>query len=130
MKHINFSGSPLPIGPYSQAVLHNDILYCSGQIALDGDSGRLIGEDLKSQTKQIFSNIDKILNFLGLGKSKIIRLEVFITDMTKFHEYNEACSEYFKDSENYPARYSVEVSGLPKGALIEIACIVNANKES
>lgn len=118
---INTPQAPAPIGPYSQAVLSGNILYMSGQIALDADSGELINENITEETHQVMKNIDAVLTKAGMDFSHVVKCSIFIKDMGQFATINEAYGQYFK--ENPPARETVEVARLPKDVNVEISCI-------
>jgi 2-iminobutanoate/2-iminopropanoate deaminase len=110
--------APAPIGPYSQAVLSNNTLYCSGQIALN-EKGEFKNESIASETKQIMANIEQVLKAANMNFSNIVKTSIFLTDMNDFAEVNGIYASYF-DS-NFPARETVQVSALPKGAKVEIS---------
>lgn len=116
---VSTSDAPAAIGPYSQAVIENGIVYCSGQIALDPVSGLLVGKNIKEQTTQIFNNISAILKAANSSLENVIKSTVYLTDINSFNDMNEIYGTYFKEG-GYPARSAVEVSALPKGALVEI----------
>ncbi len=113
--------APSAIGPYSQAVEKNGILYISGQIPLDPDSGEIVGVNVEEQTKQVVKNLLTILQEAGYEVNDIVKTTCYLKDMNSFGEMNEIYAEVF--SENPPARAAVEVSRLPKDVLIEIEAI-------
>lgn len=113
--------APTAIGPYSQAVVHHNTLYCSGQIALDPASMELVSDDVEEQTKQVMNNIEQILLEAGSSFSKVLKCSIFLKDMDDFSVVNEIYGSYFP--ENPPARETVEVSRLPKDVKIEISCV-------
>lgn len=119
MKIINTTQAPAPIGPYSQAVQCGNILFVSGQIALDPSSGQLITSTISAQTSRIMQNIEAILLAAGLNFSNIVKTTIFLTAMSDFDEVNKVYGSYFKD--NFPARETVAVAGLPKGVNVEIS---------
>ncbi|HMX97867.1 MAG TPA: RidA family protein [Bacteroidia bacterium] len=119
MKIINTTMAPAPIGPYSQAVQCGNILFVSGQIALDPANGQLITTSISAQTTRIMQNIEAILHAAGLNFSKIVKTTIFLTSMSDFDEVNKVYGSYFKD--NFPARETVAVAGLPKGVNVEIS---------
>lgn len=122
MKQIIYtSKAPEPVGPYSQAVLTNNTLYVSGQIAMDAQTGILCDGGIEAQTKQVLINIKKILNAAGLDIIHVIKVSIFLTDMNDFRKMNEVYAEFFTD--NPPARECVQVSRLPKDAMVEISVI-------
>ena len=112
--------APAPIGPYSQAVLIGNTLYCSGQIALDKD-GKMHTDSIETETHQVMKNIGHVLSAAGMDYSNIVKTTIFITDMNDFAKINAAYSTYFTIQP--PARETVQVSALPKGANIEISII-------
>ena len=119
MKIINTTMAPAPIGPYSQAVQCGNILFVSGQIALDPTNGQLITTSISAQATCIMQNIEAILHAAGLNFSNIVKTTIFLTSMSDFDEVNKVYGSYFKD--NFPARETVAVAGLPKGVNLEIS---------
>ena len=113
--------APEPIGPYSQAIKHNDMVYVSGQIALDAITGELINTSLELETRQVLKNLKAILVAAGSSFNNVIKCSIFITDMASFGEVNTIYGESFPS--NPPARETVEVRALPKGVRLEISCI-------
>lgn len=126
MKKIIFSEkAPAPIGPYSQAIAANGLLYISGQIPIDQASGGIIsGSSIEDETHQVMKNIGFILKAAGLDFTHIIKTSIFVKDLGNFGKINEVYGSYF--SENPPARETVEVSRLPKDVNVEISCIASA----
>ena len=120
-KIIETSHAPAPIGPYSQATLHNNMLFVSGQIALDPTSGNLIGGDIQQETKQVMQNIKAILSEANMTFGNILKCSIFVKDMGDFAKINEMYGSFFDDQA--PARETVEVSRLPKDVNVEISCI-------
>lgn len=118
---IHTSKAPAPIGPYSQAVKTGNLLFISGQIALDPQSGELVASDITSETKQVMKNIGAILSEAGMDFNSIVKTSIFLKDMNDFAKVNEIYGEYFK--ENPPARETVQVSRLPKDVNVEISII-------
>ena len=112
--------APAPIGPYSQAVLVNNTLYCSGQIALNSE-GALDTSSLENETKQIMANINEVLKASGMNFGNIVKTSIFLTDMNDFATVNETYSKFF--DKDFPARETVQVSALPKGVHVEISVI-------
>jgi 2-iminobutanoate/2-iminopropanoate deaminase len=119
---IHTSDAPAPIGPYSQAVRHQDTLYLSGQIALDPATGKLVIDTLEEETHQVMRNIQALLSKAGADLSRVIKTSIFLKNMDDFSIVNEVYGSYF--SEDYPARETVEVSCLPKNVNVEISMIV------
>ncbi|MPM32419.1 2-iminobutanoate/2-iminopropanoate deaminase [bioreactor metagenome] len=120
-KIIATTAAPAAIGPYSQAVSANGFLYLSGMLAIDPQTGSLVGEDAPSQAKQILKNISALLASEGLTIENVIKTTVFLTDLSAFGAVNAVYGETF--AKNPPARSCVEVSRLPKDALVEIECV-------
>ncbi len=121
-KEIVFSkNAPAPIGPYSQAVKVGNVLYVSGQIALDADSGDLINENITEETHAVMKNLDAILAAAQFSFNDVVKCTIFIRNMDDFTAINEAYGQYFKSSP--PARETVEVSKLPKNVNVEISCM-------
>jgi 2-iminobutanoate/2-iminopropanoate deaminase len=112
--------APAPIGPYSQAVLVNNTLYCSGQIALNSE-GALDTSSIENETKHIMANINEVLKASGMNFGNIVKTSIFLTDMNDFATVNETYSKFF--DKDFPARETVQVSALPKGVHVEISVI-------
>jgi 2-iminobutanoate/2-iminopropanoate deaminase len=112
--------APKAVGTYSQGVKHNGLYYFSGQIGLV-PSTMMLAEGFDGQLRQVLDNIDGLLDACGLNRGNIIKTTIFMTDLGQFSKVNEAYTHFFKAP--YPARSTVQVSGLPKGALIEIEVI-------
>lgn len=120
-KIISTDKAPAAIGPYSQAVQIDGVLYTSGQIAINPQTGNLAGSTIEEQTKQVMKNLQNILDAAGYTWGDVVKTTVFITDMSSFGSVNQIYGECF--SANPPARSCVEVKSLPKGALVEIEVI-------
>ena len=120
-KEIKTNNAPSPIGPYSQAVLHNNMLFVSGQIAINSETNQLISNTIEEETHQVMKNIGAILNEVNLEFSDIIKCSIFIKDMNQFSAINMIYGSYFTPP--YPARETVEVSCLPKNVNVEISVI-------
>lgn len=118
---INTDKAPAPIGPYSQAVQYGDLLFVSGQIALNPVDGSLYQGDIKEETRIVMENIGAVLNKAGMDYNNILKSTIFIMDMAQFTQINEVYNKYFTD--NFPARETVQVAGLPKGVQVEISVI-------
>ncbi|MBT6689208.1 MAG: RidA family protein [Flavobacteriaceae bacterium] len=121
-KIINTTNAPAPVGPYNQAILIDDTLYVSGQIALDPVSMKMIEGSIEEEAKKVMQNIKAILQEVDFSFENIIKTTIFITDMNNFSRVNAIYGEYF-DNKTAPARETVEVSALPKNAKIEISAI-------
>lgn len=119
MKKIYTNLAPEPVGPYSQAILAGNFLFCSGQIAINPGTKTFLDDSIEVQTKQILKNIDALLKEAGLTKDDVIKTTCFLDDMKNFSVFNEIYSEYFTSE---PARSCVEAK-LPKGAKAEIEVI-------
>lgn len=118
--------APEPIGPYSQAVKYENVLYLSGQIGID-TTGEFVSDDVVGQTHQAMNNISAVLKEAGASFDDIIKTSIFLKDMNDFPKVNDAYAEYFK--EKFPARETVEVSRLPKDALVEISVTVGISQD-
>lgn len=120
-KIVHTAHAPKAIGPYSQAVVHNGIVYCSGQIPLDPDTMEFVGESIEEQAEQVMKNLSAVLSAAGSGFDKVLKCSIFLSDMSDFTAVNTIYGRYFP--ENPPARETVAVKTLPKNALVEISCI-------
>jgi len=120
-KVIKTLNAPAAIGPYSQAIENNRILFISGQIPLNPETGKIVGEKVKEQTKQVLINLENILKAAGYALSDVIKCTCYLKDMGAFSEMNEVYAGFFTTDQ--PARAAVEVSRLPKDVLIEIEAI-------
>ena len=123
IKTIETKFAPKPVGPYNQAVLVENWLYCSGQIALDHSTGAMIGDgNIEEEPKQVLKNLMAVVEAAGGKSSTVIRTTIYLTDLNDFAKVNEIYAETFNKTVS-PARACVEVSKLPKGGKIEIDCI-------
>ncbi|MEJ7643185.1 MAG: RidA family protein [Chryseolinea sp.] len=113
--------APEPIGPYSQAIQANNFLFVSGQIAIQRSTGKMITDNIGEETSQVMKNIGDVLTAAGMNFSNVVKTSIFLTDMNNFPKVNEQYGTYF--TVEPPARETVEVSRLPKGANVEISCI-------
>jgi len=120
IKEIFTSKAPKPIGPYSQAIISGNLIFCSGQIGINPDTGEL-AEGIEAQTKQVLKNLKEILIEAHSSLEKVIKTTIFLKNIADFKKVNEIYGEFF--SSHKPARSTVEVSNLPKGALVEIEII-------
>ena len=120
-KIIRTDNAPAPIGPYNQAVQFGDLLFISGQIALDPKTGNLVQGDIKTETAQVMKNLEVILKEAGMDFSNITKTSIFLMDMGQFGQVNEVYGSHFDNMA--PARETVQVSGLPKGVNVEISMI-------
>ncbi|HZR05474.1 MAG TPA: RidA family protein [Candidatus Udaeobacter sp.] len=121
---ISTSEAPGAIGPYSQAVRSGSFLFCSGQIPLDPKSGQIVSGDIAAQTRRVLDNIGAILKTGGLTFDHVVKTTIFLTDLGEFQTVNEIYGSYFK--QDPPARSTVQVAALPKGANVEIEVIAIA----
>ena len=120
---INTPLAPKAIGTYSQAVRAGDTVYISGQIPLDPASGQLLSDDIEAEIRRVFDNITAIAKAAGGSLAQAVKLTVFLTDLAHFPKVNEVMATYF--SEPYPARAAVGVASLPRGARVEVECILS-----
>jgi reactive intermediate/imine deaminase len=120
---INTPLAPKAIGTYSQAVRAGDTVYISGQIPLDPASGQLLSGDIEAEIRRVFDNITAIATAAGGSLAQAVKLTVFLTDLAHFPKVNEVMATYF--SEPYPARAAVGVAALPRGARVEVECILS-----
>ncbi|MDB5019727.1 MAG: endoribonuclease [Pedobacter sp.] len=116
---INTGNAPAPIGPYSQAVAVNGFLFLSGQVAINPATGELNQSSIKVETNQVMRNINAVLLEAGYGFEDIVKITIFLSDMSLFAEVNEIYGSYFH--KNFPARETIAVKGLPKGVNVEIS---------
>ncbi len=121
-KIIKTTDAPLPIGPYNQAILKNDTLYASGQIAIHPKTNELITGDIKAETTQVMENLAAVLNAAEMDFSHVVKCSIFISDMNDFAAINAIYGAYF-NNETAPARETVQVSVLPKNVNVEISLI-------
>tara|TARA_B100000579_G_scaffold293343_1_gene243704 strand:- start:4096 stop:4494 length:399 start_codon:yes stop_codon:yes gene_type:complete len=123
VKPIETKEAPKPVGPYNQAVLVENWLYCSGQIALDPATGEMIGKgNIEEETRQVLKNLIAVVEAAGGKNSNVIRTTIYLTNLNDFGKVNQIYAETFHNNPS-PARACVEVSNLPKGGNIEIDCI-------
>jgi 2-iminobutanoate/2-iminopropanoate deaminase len=121
-KTVVYSGdAPEPIGPYSQAIQAGNMLFISGQIAIQRSTGNIVKDSIEQETAQVMINIEKILKASGMDFGNVVKSSIFLKDMNNFPRVNEVYGKYFQA--NPPARETVEVSRLPKDVNVEISCI-------
>lgn len=120
-KIIHTTKAPLPIGPYSQAVIGNNTLFISGQIPINPETNELISGDTEAETHQVMRNLGEILQEAGLNFNHVLKTTIFLSDMNLFSKVNEVYGSYF--SNDFPARETVAVKGLPKNVNVEISMI-------
>jgi len=123
-KIISTDNAPAAIGPYSQATRYGDLLFVSGQIALDPQTGNLVEGDIEVQTKQVLENLKAIIEDAGMRMDNVVKCTCFLNDMEDFVRFNSVYQSYFEESA--PARETVEVSRLPKDVLVEVSAICGA----
>ncbi len=123
-KIIYTSNAPAPIGPYNQAVLSGNMLYTSGQIAIDPITGNLVIDDIALETKQVMENLEAVLSEAGMDFNHVLKVSIFISDMENFSKINDVYTTYF-DEETAPARETVQVANLPKYVNVEISMIAS-----
>lgn len=114
--------APAAIGPYSQAVRAGNTVYFSGQIPLDPATGALVEGDIQAQTRRVFDNLTAVAEAAGGSLAQIVRVGIYVTDLGHFAEVNAVMAEYFQAP--YPARSTIEVSALPKGAQVEVDAVM------
>lgn len=124
-KIILTQNAPQPIGPYSQAVQVGNLVFCSGQVALDAKTGQVAAQDVMGQTKKVMENVGAVLKEAGCDFSSVVKTTIFLKNMGDFAHVNEIYGSYF--TSNPPARSTVEVSRLPKDVLVEIEVIALKN---
>ena len=122
--------APAPVGPYNQAIVTSgQMLFVAGQVPLDPQSGKIVGEgDITAQTQQVMINIEAILTEAGARWENVVKTSVFLTDLANFTPMNQVYAEYFVE-DTAPARACVEVSRLPKDVLVEIECIATIDND-
>jgi len=114
--------APAAIGPYSQAVRAGNTVYFSGQIPLDPTTGALVDGDISVQTRRVFDNLAAVAQAAGGSLAQIVRVGIYVTDLANFAAVNAVMTEYFQQP--YPARSTIEVSGLPKAAQVEVDAVM------
>lgn len=120
-KIIDTKNAPAAIGPYSQAVIHNNLVYCSGQIALHPATMQVIDGGIEKQTEQVMENLEAVLKAAGTGFDNVLKCSVFLDNMDDFPAVNKIYGRFFANKP--PARETVAVQTLPKNVLVEISCI-------
>ena len=124
-REVKTENAPAPVGPYSQAVIAGGFVFCSGQIALDPRTGTIVGNDIESETKQVMENLKAVLESAGSSFDRVVKTTIFLKNMDDFARVNEVYGRYF--GEIPPARSTIEVVKLPKGASVEIDCLALLN---
>jgi 2-iminobutanoate/2-iminopropanoate deaminase len=126
-KIISTNEAPAAVGPYSQAVRVGSMIFCAGQIPLDPKSGQIVSQEISEQTRRVLDNITAVLKAEGLTFENIVKTTIFLTDLGDFQKVNEIYASYFKQQP--PARSTIQVSALPKGARVEIEAIAVADQD-
>ena len=126
MKKLSTDKAPAAIGPYSQAVITGNLLFSSGQISLNPETGVVVGETIEEQTEQVMKNLGAILEEAGLGYGDVVKTVCFLDNMNDFGAFNEIYGKYFTEK---PARSCVAVETLPKGVLCEVEVIAEINND-
>jgi 2-iminobutanoate/2-iminopropanoate deaminase len=124
-KIISTTEAPAAVGPYSQAVRAGSTIYCAGQIPLDPKSGQIVSQDISEQTRRVLDNVKAVLRAEGLTFENIVKTTIFLIDLADFQTVNEVYGSYFE--KDPPARSTVQVAALPKGARVEIEVIAVAD---
>jgi len=119
---VTSKNAPAPIGPYNQAIWYGDVLFVSGQIALDPQSGELVLGSIELETERVMKNLESILHEAGLSFENVLKCSVFVTDMNDFSNINAVYGKYFNEA-SAPARELVQVAALPRFVHVEISCI-------
>lgn len=123
-KAVHTDRAPAAVGPYSQGILAGGFFFSAGQVGLDPASGEFVGDDIVSQTRQVFRNLAAVLEAAGLSFRDIVKTNVFLADMSEFGVLNAIYAEHFE--EPYPARSTIAAAELPKGARVEIDVVARA----
>ena len=118
---VSTENAPGAIGPYSQAIKVNGMVFCSGQIPIDPSTGQFVSDDVAAQTEQVLKNLDAVLRAAGSSLGSVVKTTVFLADMNDFAAMNDVYGKFF--SENKPARATVQAARLPRDAKVEIECI-------
>jgi len=121
MRVIATNAAPKAIGPYSQAIATEQLIFTAGQVALDPNTGELVGRTTAEQTEQVFANLRAVLSAAGTSLAKVVKTTVYLADMADFAQMNEVYAKHF--GSHKPSRSTVQAAGLPKGARVEIDVI-------
>jgi len=125
-REVRTSNAPEPVGPYSQAVIAGELVFCSGQLALDPETGTLVDKDIESETARVMENLIAVLEAAGSSLEMVVKTTIYLMDMNDFIKVNEVYGNYFKAIP--PARATVQISNLAMGAHVEIDCIAVRNE--
>ena len=120
-KTIATDAAPAAVGPYSQAVVSDDLVFCSGQVALDPQTGELVGPGIEEQTGRVLANLAAVLSAAGASFDSVVKVTAYLTDMNEFKAFNDVYAEVLGDAR--PARATIGVAALPLGARVEVECI-------
>jgi 2-iminobutanoate/2-iminopropanoate deaminase len=123
---IETAAAPLPVGPYSQAIVHGGLVFASGQIPLDPATGKLVEGPIEAQAERVLQNLKAVLEAAGSGMQQVLRASVYVTDLSLFARINAVYGRFF--AVNPPARSTVQVAALPLGALIEIDVVATLER--
>lgn len=126
-KKIETTKAPKAIGPYSQAILTEQLLFVSGQLPIDPETGKLVESEIRIQTQRVLQNLEEVLKAAGCHFENVVRCDVFLKEMGDFAAFNEIYGKKF-NGEHPPARQTIQVAKLPLDALIEISCIAIVSK--
>lgn len=121
LRSVTTEKAPRAIGPYSQAIVAGDLIFCAGQIAIDPATGELVGGEIKLQTARVIDNLAAVLEAAGSGLDRVVKCTVFLADFAEFTAMNEVYGQRF--GQHRPARSTVGTSALPRGARVEIECV-------
>lgn len=121
---IQTGDAPAAVGPYSQAIGVPGLVFCSGQVALDPGTGELVGGSVAEETRRALQNLAAVLEAAGARLADVVKVTAYLTDIGDFAEFNDAYADFFGDQP--PARATVGVASLPKGARVEVECIAQA----
>lgn len=125
MEKVHTNSAPAAIGPYSQAIVHNGLVYSSGQIAINPEVGDVVAKDIEGQSEQVLKNLSEVLKAANSSMENIIKTTCFLADINDFGKFNEVYAKYISEK---PARSCVAVKDLPKGALVEVEVIATVNE--
>lgn len=118
---IKTKGAPAAIGPYSQAIMVGDTVYCSGQIAIDPATGHMLSAGIEDETERVLNNLRSVLHAADVDMQHVVQCRVYLTDINDYGQVNEIYAQFF--GEDAPAREAVQVAALPRGARVEISCV-------
>ncbi|OLC52636.1 MAG: reactive intermediate/imine deaminase [Chloroflexi bacterium 13_1_40CM_4_68_4] len=121
LRSVSSEKAPKALGPYSQAIVTGDLVFCAGQVGLDPATGQVVSGDIKDQTRRCLDNLAAVLEAAGSSLDRVTKTTVFLTDLAEFTAMNEAYAERFGGHK--PARSTIGIAALPRGARIEIECI-------